>query len=116
MDEKQKSLGRSFRWEDVSPRCAILRGPSPCEKAAIVEWILGKEDTGEWAILSIAYPTLNETIKDSSATLERMKRRALIALGTELQRRKQMLEEDCRSVSDLLFEGEEEDPYVWPEL
>ena len=37
-------------------------------------------------------------------------------LGTELKEQIEKLKEDLDNVRTMIFKGEEDDPYVWPEL
>lgn len=111
-------MGREFQWEDVDARHAILHGPEPYEIAAVIELVPAVEEgeNGEWRVMSNTYESLNKVDCDVGITLEAMKRKTLIDLGSELVKCIRTLKQDHENVLSLLYMREEEDPYEWPEL
>lgn len=96
-------MNREFYWKCVDTNEYILCGPKRGTESVKVVLAGDGEDT-RWKIRSEKYKNLNFDEMNASIPAEKIQRRVLILLGSELERRKKVIESDMENVIALLFE------------
>lgn len=107
-------MGRLYAWHITSDKSAYLEGPEPHMLAAVLNAEYGRMEEGQtgWRVMSAEYPSLNYLETDID-DMEQMIKSVNIRLGQELEKRIEQLKEDKDNLIQMMFRGEEEDPYVW---
>lgn len=103
--------GRGFAWR--SEVSAYLEGPEPYMIAAVIIPECGPPEEGQigWRVMSSTYPSLNY-LETEIYDLDLMIRAVNTKLGNELKRQKELQKEDMDNIIDMIFQGEEDDPYA----
>lgn len=105
-----RKIERKFHWEDHGTDDgidhAVLYGPEPYMVAAVVTMDYGDPYLQEsfWRVMSGEYGSLNFAEEDTSLPIGAIKKRVIIKLGNEINKRRLDLDMDMKCVMDMLME------------